>query len=105
MRPAGELRVAILGAARSLASSSPQGRGPSLQEMAEAAGVGYSAAMDTVKNLKRAGALCITHRRKVSYRNKPVAEYRPADLVEEQPEKQESMSVDESIAAIANAWK
>ena len=75
MRPAGEVRLALLSAACELAV--PGVRGPTLQEMAHRACVGYDAAMHTVKNLTRAGQLTIARQRKVDYRNKPVAEYEP----------------------------
>lgn len=72
MRPAGEIRQALLGAARQLATPD---RGPTLQELAAAARVGYEAAMYTVKNLTRAGELQVVRTRRVEYRNRPVAEY------------------------------
>lgn len=75
MRPAGEVRIALLQAAELLAT--PE-RGPTLAELSEAACVGYDAAMATVKNMVRAGVLRIERPRKVAYRNRPVAEYVPA---------------------------
>ena len=79
MRPAGEVRQALLQAADALATAE---RAPTLAELAAGSGVGYDAAMATVKNMVRGGALCIARRRHVPYRNRPVAEYVPARLVE-----------------------
>lgn len=77
MRPAGEIRQALLRAACQLAT---QERGPTLQEIASTAQVGFAAARRTVDNMCRAGQLrCISDRRKVTYRNRRVAEYIPAD--------------------------
>lgn len=83
MRPAGEIRVALLGAARELFTPD---RAPTLAELREHAKVGADAAAHTVKNMTRHGALRKVRDRRVAYRNKPVAEYAPADLVvEERP--------------------
>lgn len=75
MRPPGEVRQALLRAAGELAT--PE-RGPTLQELAQRACVGYSSALHTVKNMTRSGELLKAGERKVDYRNRPVAEYRPA---------------------------
>lgn len=75
MRPAGEVRHALLQACTQLATPD---RGPTLREMAAVACVGVSAARDTVKNMSRAGLLRRVRDRKVDYRNRPVAEYAPA---------------------------
>lgn len=80
MRPAGEIRQALLRAACQLSAAHPDGRGPTLQEIATTAQVGTAAARRTVDNMTRAGDLrCISARRKVPYRNRPVAEYRPVE--------------------------
>lgn len=80
MRPAGEIRQALLRAASELSTTLPVDRGPTLQEIATWAQVGVAAARRTVDNMTRAGQLrCISARRKVTYRNRPVAEYRPAE--------------------------
>jgi hydroxyacyl-ACP dehydratase HTD2-like protein with hotdog domain len=79
MRPSGEIRQALMRAACELSARMESGRGPTLQEIATTACVGGAAALHTVKNMTRAGELrCISGRRKVTYRNRPVAEYRPA---------------------------
>jgi hypothetical protein len=79
MRPSGEIRQALMRAACELSSRMESDRGPTLQEIAHCATVGYEAARRTVDNMARAGELrCISGRRKVTYRNRPVAEYRPA---------------------------
>lgn len=75
MRPAGEVRQALMTAAGRLAT--PE-RGPTLLELAADAKVGYEAAMATVKNMVRARVLEIPRTREVDYRNRPVAEYVPA---------------------------
>lgn len=83
MRPAGtvgEVREALLCAARVLAQPN---RAPTLQELSAHAQVGRVAAMNTVKNMTRAGDLVIVRRRWVAHSAKPVAEYAPADAVDE----------------------
>jgi hypothetical protein len=78
MRPAGEVRVALQSAAQELVTvDGGQERGPTLQELAARAKVGAQAAMTTVKNMTRSGALRIVNTRKVPNRNRPVAEYGP----------------------------
>jgi len=74
MRPAGEIRQALLTAATHLATPD---RGPTLLELATYAQVGMVAARRTVDNMKRHGALRIVRERRVAYRNRPVAEYAP----------------------------
>jgi Cdc6-like AAA superfamily ATPase len=83
MRPAGEIRQALLQAARDLAT--PQ-QAPTLTELAHKACVAVSAARRTVDNMKRAGELREARTRKVDYRNKPVAEYEPAPPAPQQDE-------------------
>lgn len=78
MRPAGEVRMALLNACSQLAT--PE-RGATLREMAAVACVGLKAATHTAKNMHRAGQLRIARQRHVAYRNRPVAEYAPAALV------------------------
>jgi hypothetical protein len=80
MRPEGEIRGALMSAAQALVHRDDDGRvhGPTLRELAERACVGYDAAMATVKNMTRAGALEVVDERAVPYRNRPVAEYAPA---------------------------
>lgn len=83
MRPAGEVRLALLNACSQLATPD---RGPTLREMAAVACVGLDAARRTVSNMHRAGQLHAPRTRRVGYRNRPVAEYVPAVQVPcEQP--------------------
>lgn len=71
-RPHGDVRQALMKAVAELAT---QDQGPTLREMAERSKVGLKAARDTVANLRRHKALVIARERRVSYRNRPVAEY------------------------------
>lgn len=73
MRPAGDIRAALLRACIELSPSGQQGA--TLRELAHRACVGLESARRTVANMTRAGQLCIAGRRCVSYRNRPVAEY------------------------------
>ena len=89
MRPA-EVGPALVQAARDFArernATSPdataQRRGATLIELAERACVGQQTARHLIPKLKSRGQLAIVGVRKVSYRNRPVAEYAPADEVE-----------------------
>lgn len=74
MRPAGEVRQALLQAAAELVT--PQ-RAPTQRELAEAAQVSYGVARHTVRNMAQQGVLRIVRTRRVPYRNRPVAEYAP----------------------------
>uniref|UniRef100_A0A1A7GDW7 GntR family transcriptional regulator n=1 Tax=biofilter metagenome TaxID=1070537 RepID=A0A1A7GDW7_9ZZZZ len=76
MRPAGEIRQALLDAARTLVTAD---WAPTQRELAEHAGVSYDAARGTVRDMVRAKALRVVRTRRVAYRNKPVAEYVPVD--------------------------
>lgn len=75
MRPAGEIRQALLDAA--LALTTPE-RAPTQLELATHAQVGFKAARWAVQNMVRSRALVIVRMRKVEYRARPVAEYCPA---------------------------
>lgn len=75
MRPAGEVRLALLNACSQLAT--PE-RGATLRELAVRACVGFDAARSTVRDMKRAGQIRQARERRVDYRNRPVAEYEPA---------------------------
>lgn len=75
MRPAGEVRQALLQACVALVQ---QGQAPTLRELAAHACVGLAAAERTVDNMRRAGVLHSPRTRRVPYRNRPVAEYEPA---------------------------
>lgn len=102
MRPAGEVRLALLQACTQLAT--PE-RGPTLREMAAVACVGVQAAAHTVKNMSRAGQLHIARRRRVAYRNRPVAEYVPAALAggaTALPEGRDAGFVD--LGSVLQAW-
>ena len=79
-RPSGEIRQALMQAARTQVRPH---RGPTLMELASAAQVGRVAAMNTVKNMVRSGELEIVRRRWVAHSAKPVAEYAPADAPED----------------------
>ena len=72
MRPRSEEATALLQTALRLSAA---GRGVTLAELAAGACVGQQAARHTVSNLKRHGHLKIVGLRRVSYRNRPVAEY------------------------------
>lgn len=76
MRPAGDPRLALLKAAADLTTAA---RSPTLRELAARACVGQEAARRTVENMKRAGLLVIRRKRRVDYRNNPVAEYAPKE--------------------------
>ena len=78
MRPAGEIRQALIQAAHALACS---GRSPTLAELADKACVGRDAARMHIANIKRSGALRIVGERRVNYRNRPVAEYAPPKIL------------------------
>ena len=95
MRPAGEVRLALLNACSELAT--PE-RGATLREMAAVACVGLKAATQTAKNMSRAGQLCIARKREVEYRNRPVAEYVPAGLM---PDEQAGFA---DLGSVLRAW-
>lgn len=78
MRPAGDVRKALLDACDALSKGMPEGRGPCLREIAERACVGLDAARKTLPNMVRAKVVAGVHERRVGYRNRPVKEYRPA---------------------------
>lgn len=100
MRPAGEIRQALQAAASEMATIDGGGQehGPTFQELAARAKVGAAAALVTVKNMTRAGALRVVNQRKVPYRNKPVAEYAPAKR--ENPEDEACIDV----ASVFSVW-
>lgn len=78
MRPPGEVRQALLDAARALTTDTTA---PTLVELAARSQVGLTAATFTTKNMVRSGALVIVRERHVSYRNRPVAEYCTPDAL------------------------
>ena len=83
MRAAGEISRAIVQAAFDLTQVvDGQRRGATLKELAERAQVGLTAARFTVQNLTRAGALEKVAQREVDYRTRPVHEYAPKALAD-----------------------
>lgn len=81
MRPAGEIRQALIQAARDVvADLGLPNRGATLAELADRSCVGRDAARRCVDNMRRSGALQIVGERRVDYRNRPVAEYVPVDM-------------------------
>ena len=82
MRPLSEVAQALLSTANRLSAA---GRAVTLAELAAGACVGQQAARNTVSNLKRHGHLKIVGLRRVTYRNRPVAEYAPALEVPRMP--------------------
>jgi hypothetical protein len=95
MRPAGEVRLALLAACKQLATAE---RGPTLREMAAMACVGVEAATHTIKHMSRAGQVRIARKRRVPYRNRPVAEYVPA----KQAADRQAESLE--LAAVLRVW-
>lgn len=79
MRPAGEVRAALLNAVTELATPD---RAPTLSELTAHLGqdmpLGGDVVRNTVHNMARHGALRIVRTRRVAHRNRPVAEYAPA---------------------------
>ena len=94
-RPVGDVRKALLTAAETLAV---EDKAPTLHELAQHACVGLKAARMTVQNLTRCGALVIARPRRVAYRNRPVAEYAPAFLI--QP-----AQIGFDASALVSAWR
>jgi hypothetical protein len=92
MRPAGDISQAVLAACREL--TTPE-RAPTLAEITARACLSRIAALYTVRNLARSGQIVIPRTRKVTYRNRPVAEYAPAPAAA-------SENVD--LAALLSAW-
>lgn len=71
-----KLSALVLEAARSLAR---EDSAPTVRELASHANLPTRATTNTVKNLSRAGKLRQARQRRVDYRNRPVAEWEPAD--------------------------
>lgn len=94
-RPIGDVRKALLTSAELLTTAD---KAPTLQELAQHACVGIKAARATVQNLKRCGALAIARPRHVTYRNRPVAEYAPANLIQ-------SAQHGFDASALIHAWR
>lgn len=83
MRPAGEVHLALLQAAHAIrAERASTGQGVTLLELVHRSQVGYKVARALVPKLSARGQLTKVGERKVPYRNRPVAEYVPTDMVE-----------------------
>lgn len=82
MRPRSEEATALLETALRLSAA---GRGVTLAELAAHSQVGKASARVLVPKLKRRGQLRIVGLRRVTYRNRPVAEYAPALEVPRMP--------------------
>lgn len=82
MRPASDVRKALIGAVQELET---EAKGPTMRELAAKACVGYTAARRTLDNLRRAGVLEIPRGRKVHYRNAKVAEYALSKMAQTRP--------------------
>lgn len=82
MRPAGELHLAILKAAREITGPD---KGATLRELAAKACVGYKAARYVVGNMRRCGALEVRELIRVDYVNRPVAQYAIPDSTKPKP--------------------
>jgi hypothetical protein len=99
MRPVGEICEAILSAAGRLTQVvDGQRRGATLRELAQDACVGIAAARHAVNNLHRAGKLEQVGTRKVSYRNRPVAEYALR-------QERKSHQAHADVAAVFSLWR
>lgn len=82
-RPAGDVHLAMLQAAQAIRNERREsGQGATLLELVRRSQVGYRVARQLVPSLKRRGQLQIVGERRVSYRNRPVAEYAPTQAVE-----------------------
>lgn len=82
MRQEGTVKQAVLQAVRDwVESGHGPGAGATLAEIAQHARVGKASARSCVQNLRASGELEIVGQREVHYRNRPVAEYAPADVV------------------------
>ena len=80
MRPAGEVRLALIQAAAEIVRELGQpNRGATLAEMTARAQVGQQCARNLVPKIKQAGQLRVVHERRVAGRNRPVYEYAPAE--------------------------
>lgn len=92
MRPASEIRHALLKAAHDLKAI---GQPCTLRELASHAQVGTEAARRTVDNMRRAGQLVISGHCRMQHRNRPVALYAPA---------QETAAGFVDLAKVMNIW-
>lgn len=76
MRPIGEIRLALLDAARALWAE--RGQGVTWRELALRARVGYAAAKQAVKDMARAGDLVRVGSVNVTGSRRPMTVYKPA---------------------------
>ena len=77
-----DVRRALLQAAIDLKC---EARYPTLRELVRQARVGSSSGLNAVKNMRRCGLLVVAGERRVSYRNRPVAEYAAACPLDARP--------------------
>ncbi|RZI82608.1 MAG: hypothetical protein EOP38_15455 [Rubrivivax sp.] len=85
MRPRGEVRAALSGAALAWAREQQQAqpdqvKGVTWRQLAELACVGYAAARATVKNMVNAGELLPSGEMPVPGSRRPMATYLPANM-------------------------
>lgn len=98
MRPAGNASKALLQAVRDLAT--PE-RAPILKELVAHTGLPESLALQTLKNMKRHGRLCIARKRAVPWCTRRVAEF-GLPMVGQAAANDELGDV--GFAALARAW-
>jgi hypothetical protein len=96
MRPKGAVHLALLDAVEALATPD---RGATLRELAHHTCVGTAAARLTLSNLLRSGAVEIARTRRVTYRNRPVAEYALP-----QPKEEVEPTAGGVLASALSAW-
>ncbi|WP_174862661.1 hypothetical protein [Comamonas jiangduensis] len=98
MRPAGEVSKALLQAVQELAT--PE-RAPILKELAAHAQVAEAVALQTLKDMKRYGRVCIARKRTVPWCTRPVAEW--CLPIAGKAAANDAMA-DGGFAALARAW-
>ena len=98
MRPAGDVSKALLQAVRELAT--PE-RAPILKELTAHTGLPESVALQTLKDMKRYGRVCIARKRRVPWCTRPVAEF-GLPMVGQAAANDELGDV--GFAALARAW-
>ncbi|WP_370682152.1 hypothetical protein [Comamonas sp. GB3 AK4-5] len=98
MRPAGDVSKALLLAVQQLATAE---RAPILKELAAHANLPEGLVMQTLKNMKRYGRVCIARKRRVPWCTRPVAEF--GLPVVGQAAANDAMG-DVGFAALARAW-
>lgn len=98
MRPAGDVSKALLQAVQELAT--PE-RAPILRELAAHTRLPECRVLQTLKNMKRYGRVCIARTRQVPWCTRPVAEF--GLPVVEQAAANDAVG-DVGFAALARAW-